>query len=58
MTLVEVADLEGVSKDTVRRAQIAAVAKMRTCLEDKGWQLTDIMELQVEGMPFDPKTEP
>ena len=55
MTLVEVAELEKVSKDTVRRRQIAAAGKMRTCLENKGWQLTDIMEIRVEGMPFDPK---
>jgi RNA polymerase sigma factor (sigma-70 family) len=52
LTLEEVGDLEGISKDTVRRMQKAAAGKMRRCLEGKEWQLTDIMEIPPGSLSF------
>lgn len=34
-----------ISKDTVRRRELEARRKMRQCLESKGWEVSDIIEL-------------
>ena len=45
LTLEQVGRFEKVSKDSVKRREVAAKSKMRRCLESKDWQVADILGL-------------
>jgi RNA polymerase sigma factor for flagellar operon FliA len=42
ISLQTVGDMLAISKDTVQRREVSAKRKMQHCLEQKGWEVTDI----------------
>lgn len=48
LTLVDLGKLWQTSKDTVWRKERDAKRKMKTCLENKGWEASDVMSLIIQ----------